>query len=400
MALLGGVAYAFTRPCVIGGCSALQTAQTLSQESAHMLQAGTSDQHTQQVQQKLQEARQLVGDIPPWSAHYGEAQGMQRTLDRVLTAEQKAKDAIQKGQAAVQPVVEWQAVESLWREAIAQLEPIPQASSLHPLAQERLANYRANLIFINQRISAEQDGQQRLNTAKKTSSLAETRQNTAQTPQEWQMAQVTWQMVVNGLQQIPNGTTSHAQAQQLLQSYQEKLTTVRDRAQKEQIAQKSYAQALNLEKQAKNLQQKNQWAQATATWQAALNQAKQISGDTSLANQAQTLVATYSEAAKQAGTIVKIQTDLDQVCFASGKVCDYTINDDAIKVNFSATYERKVRTVGGMSWFSGDVETMYKIDKHFATLGKAFQAISTNSGMPIEVYNSDKQLVGSFAPGG
>ncbi|NJP10165.1 MAG: hypothetical protein HC866_12345 [Leptolyngbyaceae cyanobacterium RU_5_1] len=397
--LLGGGALVLTRPCVIGECPSLQTAQALSQQSAQTIKSAQSEQVSQQATGQLTEARRLVNEIPPWSRYHGEATALQQSLDQVIEAESQAESAMQKGQAAAQSVTEWQAAQSLWRAAIAQLKTVSQNNPLHTYAQERLISYQANLAFTDQRVAAEQDAQKRLQSAKKTAELAETRRNTAQQLQDWQTAQSTWQMAVNALNQIPNSTTSHAEAQPLLESYLSRLAEVRDRTTKELSASKMYQQAVSSEQRAKTWQQQNQWSQAAASWRNALLYARQVPNGTSYSDRAQTLVTTYTGSLKQAETIVKIRGDMDRVCTAEGKICDYTIKSDAIEVRLTPTYERRVRTLGGLSSFSGDQETMYKINKHLASLGSALQTVCNNASLPIEVYNSDNELIGAFSPG-
>ncbi|MBM0742329.1 hypothetical protein JOY44_11980 [Phormidium sp. CLA17] len=395
--LVGSSVFALTRPCVVGGCPSLQQAQTLVQRSAQTVRSGGS---FQQSTADLLEAQRLAGAIPPWSSYYGEAQAFKQRLSQVLAAETKAASATQKAEAAAQPIAEWQTTQTLWKDAIAQMATVPKDSPLFGFAQERLIAYRANLLFADQRIKAEQDAQQRLNTAKKTAGLAEARQNTAQQLPEWQLAQSTWQVAINNLTQVPKGTTSQAEAQQLMEGYTQKLRAVSDRATKEQQAAKVYAQAQSAAQRAKALQQQNQWAQAVTAWQAALAAAKQIPDGTSLVDQAQTLAATYTGSLKQAESVARVRSDLERICTAEGKICDYTITNAVIDVRFSPSYERRVRTLGGLSSFAGDAETLYKIDSHLASLRTALQTVCTNSGVPMAVYNSDNQQIGSLIPGG
>ncbi len=397
---LGLAGYALTRPCVIGSCAAFETAQSLSQQSVQMLEMGQSEDTAQRATQQLTEAGRLVAEIPPWSGQYGNAQTLKHQLDQVLKAEATATAASQKAQVTAQTVTDWQAAQSLWQEAIAQLQAVPSDSPLHAFAQKRLGGYQANLAFVERRIATEQGAQKRLMTARKTVELAIARQNVAQTLQDWQQAQATWQVVVNSLTQIPNGTMAHSEAQQLLATYKPKLTETRDRATKEQLAQKLYTQATNLEKQARAFQQRNQWSQATAVWQNAVNVAKQIPDGTSISGDAQTRAATYAGFLHQAQKVVRVRSDLDNVCLGADRICNYTITNELIQVKFVPAYERKVRTLGGLSQFSGDYDTMYQINIHLATLGRALQTISNNAGTPIQVYNSDNQLLGSFIPGG
>ncbi len=395
--LVGGSLFALTRPCVIGGCPSLQQAQTLVQQSAQTLRSGGS---SQQSTADLLEAQRLTSAIPPWSSYHGEAQAFKQRLNQALVAETKAATATQKAESAAQPIAEWQATQSLWKGAIAQMSTVPKDSPLFGFAQERLIAYRANLLFADQRIKAEQDAQQRLTTAKKTAGLAEVRQNTAQQLAEWQLAQSTWQMAINNLTQIPNSTTSQAEAQQLMEGYTQKLQAVGDRATKEQQAAKIYAQAQSAAQRAKTLQQQNQWAQAVTAWQAALAAAKQVPDGSLLTAEAQTLMATYTGSLKQAEGVVRVRSDLERICTSEGKICDYTITNTVIDVRFSPSYERRVRTLGGLSSFSGDAEALYKIDKHLASLRTALQTVCTNSGVPMAVYNSDNEQIGSLIPGG
>jgi hypothetical protein len=395
--LVGGSLFALTRPCVIGGCSSLQEAQTLVQRSAQTTRSGGS---SQQSTADLLEAQRLAAAIPPWSSYYGEAQIFKQRLNQALAAETKAALATQKAESVAQPIAEWQATQTLWQEAIAQMQSVPKDSPIFGFAQERLITYRANLLFADQRIKAEQEAQQRLNTAKKTAGLAEARQNTAQQLPEWQLAQSTWQVAMNNLTQIPQGTTSQPEAQRLMDSYTQKLKAVGDRATKEQQAAKTYAQAQTNAQRATTLQQQNQWSQAVSAWQSALAAAKQVPKDSLLTDEAQTLTAIYSGSLKQAESVARVRSDLERICTAEGKICDYTITNMVLDVRFSPSYERRVRTLGGISSFSGDAETLYKIDKHLASLRTALQTVCTNSGVPMAVYNSDNEQIGSLIPGG
>ena len=395
--LVGGSLFALTRPCVVGSCPSLQQAQTLVQRSAQTSRSGGS---SQQSTADLLEAQRLAGVIPPWSRYHGEAQIFKQRLNQVVAAETKAAAATQKAESAAQPIAEWQLTQSLWKEAIAQMSAVPKDSPVYAFAQERLITYRANLLFADQRIKAEQDAQQRLNTAKKTAGLAEVRQNTAQQLPEWQLAQSTWQVALNNLTQIPQGTTSQPEAQQLMESYTQKLQAVGDRATKEQQAAKVYAQAQSAAQRAQTLQQQNQWSQAVTAWQSALAAAKQIPNDSLLTDEARTLTTAYTGSLKQAESVARVRSDLERICTSEGKICDYTITNTVIDVRFSPSYERRVRTLGGLSSFSGDAEALYKIDKHLASLRTALQTVCTNSGVPMAVYNSDNEQIGSLIPGG
>lgn len=393
---LGG--YALTRPCVIGGCPALETVAQLGTQAAQTVQTGEGATAPQQAQQ-VAEAQALVSGVPPWSGYYGQAQAVQQPLAQLQAAEAKAAEAIQKSQTTAQAVTDWQAVQSLWQEAIAQLQAIPPDHPFAAYAQARLAQFQANQKLAAQRITGETAARQRLLTAQKTAELAIARQNTAETLKDWQTAAATWQVAVNSLNQIPQEATTYAEAQQLVASYQPKLQASRDRATNEQAANAAQAQARKFAQQAQTWQQKNQWSQAIQAWRNALNQAKRIPANTSLTNNSQDLIASYSSALKQAEIVMGLRSELEQICNAAGRICTYTITNEIIRVEFIPAYERKVRTLGGLSYSAQDQNSIAQIDKHFATLSEALQTISNNSGLPVQVYNSDQELIGSFLPG-
>lgn len=399
LGLLGFGGYAITRPCVIGECQPLQTARSLAQQATQTIQPPATTAEVQRAIQQLVKTRQLLKEIPQWSSRYGEAQAFQIAIDYLLAAELKAGTAYQKGQATVQVTPDLQVTQSLWREAIAQLEAIPLESPLYGFVQARLNVYRSNLALMNQRAVKEQEAQKRFVTGRKTADLAITRQNAAKSLAEWQQVQATWLVAIKVLRQIPKEATHHAEAQQLLQSYQVKLNEVQNHIANEQLAARSYTQAINLEKYAVNLQQKQQWTQAIATWQNALNLVKQVPSGTSVYGKTQNKITAYTSFLNQAETMFKMRGDLDIICSSVGKICNYTIKNDAISIRFLPAYESRVRSLGGVSRSTGNYEVIHQIDTHLATLGSALQAVSTHSGLPIRAYNSDNQVIVTFMPG-
>ncbi len=406
--------WVMSRPCVLGACEPLQTAQTLSQRSTQTMQTAKTGQELQQAQQQLAEATRLLQGIPAWSSHHQEAETLQQTyrsqaqtLDQVLAAEAKASTATQTTQTLPQPVTSLQAAQTLWREAIAQLQAIPQDRSLYAFAQERLTSYGANLGAIDTLIKTEQQAQKKLTTAKETVKIAEARQGIAQTPENWQLAQTTWQVVINTLQQIPNTTTSYAEAQKLLTDYQPKLTAARDRATQEQIAQKAFTQALASAQRAETAQRRNQWSQAVANWRDALATVKQVPKNTAYTEPAQPLLASYDTSLKQAEAQLQVaaamqrtRADLNRICAGSPQMCSYSIASNVIRVQFTGVYERKLRTAYVLGQL-GDRGTLGGVINHIETLQTALQAIADNAALPLEVYSADgSELIGSFNPKG
>ncbi|XHX81004.1 MAG: hypothetical protein RBJ76_14050 [Stenomitos frigidus ULC029] len=403
-----------SRPCMVGACEPLQAAQTLKQQSLQALQTAKTSQDLQQAQQQLTKTQQLLQDIPQWSRSHNEAQALQQaaqaqvqTLDLALGAENKANTATQKSQALPQSVADLRATQGLWREAIAQLQTISQADPLYTFAQGRLATYAANLAVIGKLSVVEQQAQKKLVTAKETASIATARQGIAQTPESWQLAQVTWQVAINTLRQISSTTTSHTEAQRLLADYQPKLATARDRATQEQIAKRAFNQAIALAQNAEAAQRRNQWSQAVRNWQDALTNMKQVPTNTAYAEPAQPLVESYSTALRQAEAQLQVaaarqrtRDDLNRLCAGSPRMCTYAIGSTAIRVQFTSAYERKLRTAFILGQ-SGDPSTLGGAVNHVETLQTALQTISSNAGLPLEVFSAEGgELIGSFNPQG
>lgn len=329
------------------------------------------------------------------------------TLDRVLAAESKADTATQKNQALPQPIATLQATQALWREAIAQLQTVPQTDVLYAFAQQHLAAYETNRAAIATLITAEQQAQKKLSLAKETVKVADAREGIAQTSESWQLAQSTWQVAINTLREIPTSTTSYTEAQQLLAGYQGKLAVARDRATQEQIAKKAFTQALALAQRAEAAQRQNQWSQAVATWRDALTTIKQVPNNTAYSDPAQPLVVSYGTSLKQAEAQLQVaaatqrtRDDLSRICTGSPRMCSYTIANNVIRVQFTPAYERQLR-IAFVVGQSGDKGTLGGVANHIETLQTALQTIADNAGLPLEVYSADgSELIGSFNPKG
>lgn len=400
--VMAGAGFLASRPCVIGACEPLQTAQQLSQQAAQTAKTAKSATELAAVQQELEAAKRSLDRIPSWSGQYGAAQALRQRLDQVTTAESQAETARQQMKTVPQLVSEWQATQALWQQAIAQMRAIPPESTLHAFAQARLVNYQQSLAATNKLMAMEQQAQKQLQSAKNTAQVAEAREGIAQELQDWQLVQSTWQVASNSLKQVPRMSTSYAEAKQLQAAYQAKLATVRSRTGNEQLAGKLYTQAVKLANQATAKQKQNQWSQAVGVWRQAITTAKLVPADTTQYTAAQNLAATYTTSLQQAENLVRIRTDLEKACAAINlRICNYKITNDLIKVTLTQGYQRTLRAKGYISYAEGDYDTWQGIRKHLKTLGDALQIISDNAGLPVEVYAAGgSELIGSFSPGG
>lgn len=410
--VLGGVVYALTRPCVIGGCARLETAQQLSQEAGRILEQPKSVQDLVTAKQKLTEASNLLQPIPSWSSHHQQAQTLQQNyqaqsqaLDQVSTAQTKASTAAQKSQNPPHPIETWQEIQGLWREAIAQLEAVPKDSTAYPLAQKKITEYKANLLLTNKRIQQEQTANNKLKQAKTTAQVAEAREGIAKSLETWQVAHSTWQVAIANLRQIPKSTMAYTEAQQLLTVYQPKLTSAQNRKTQEQIAANAYNQAIDIARQAKVFEQQNQWSQAVSSWRRALTYAKQVPTGTIYYNQAQPLVGTYAGSLSEAEDKLRLasilesaRADLRRTCAGAPRICDFTVSLTMIKVRLNPDYVRMITRTAITAQTNGDINTQVDLTTHLQTLEAALEAISENSRIPIELYDANDSLLGRYVP--
>jgi tetratricopeptide (TPR) repeat protein len=396
--------YILTRPCTIGRCQSLQTAQQLSRAANHMAQWADSQSDLLVAQQQLEEANNSLKSIPRWSYRYQEAQQLSQTLstqsvmlNRAIASFQRAAAAAQKGQNPPHTIQEWQAIQALWREAIAIFTAVPKNSALFPLAEQKLSEYQANLKSVTEQLQLEQQATTNLTLAKNTALLAQTRQDTAQSLQAWQKVKATWQTAVNILAAIPNTTTAYQEAQQLLKNYRLELVTASQRSSQEQMAAKAFSQAISFAKLAERDRQQNQFTKAENHWKQALNFAYQVPSDTQYHRQAQTLIASYSSSLQQAQAKLKVATvflqqtrsDLNRTCSGEIRVCNYTVNSRLITVKLTREYEQALERSYISARLEGNSQAEARMVSQDLTLKRSLQTISDRAGIPLQVFKAN-----------
>ena len=406
-------AYLLTRPCVMFECKEIQAAEKLKTESRQKMSRARSENELVAIQQQLETTSADLTIIPGWSPHSQQAQELKASLsslaqkiNQVVKALQTAAQAARTTETPAQSLEELQARQHLWRQAIAPLEAINPNSELYKLVQPKLMRYRVSLQMINQQLLAQERWLKKLTAAKAVASVAAKREANAKSLNDWQKVQSSWQIVVNALMIIPQASPASPEAQKLLIEYKPKLAAARDRVTKEQLAVKSYQQALTIAKQAKAYEQQNQWQAAAVYWGQALQTAKQISQDSTYYNQAQSLTEPYSVALKQAqeklqivGNQQQTRADLTKTCSGEIRVCTYTINDKGIIVWLTPEYEQVLQS--SMSNATPqNPSPVADAANHWQTLQEALAVISDNANLPLFVYDTQGQGMYTKVPGG
>ncbi len=411
--VLGVAGYLLTRPCVMSECKEIQIAEQLKTESPQLMRRAKSEKDLLAVQQRLTTASAALSVIPSWSPRYQMSEelkaslsGRSEKINQVVQALQKASLAAEKIKAPARSLDEIQARQHLWRQAIAPLEAITPNSELYALVQAKLFSYRISLHAVNQQMLTEEKWFKKLAAAKDVANTAASRQASAKSLKEWQKVQSTWQVVINALRVIPQTSPAYQEAQKLLLDYKPKLVTARDRATKEQLAARTYQQAVSTANQAKVYQQQNQWQAATTYWQQALETAKKVSQDSLYYTQAQSLIEPYSTALKQAqeklqfvSGLQQTRTDLEKTCVNGIRICTFSMDNAGIVVRLTPEYDQ-LRQNSLANPNSENSENNVDLTNHLQILQEALAVISDNANLSVFLYDSQSQVIYTRTLGG
>jgi hypothetical protein len=153
----------------------------------------------------------------------GLAAGNERVSTFIESARQYSWQAAKAGQNPPHSVAEWEQVENLWKQAIAQLTQIRSDDLTgYAEAQKLLAEYSKNLGQVKIRRQAEYDSVNALEQSKnKIERLLASTPTTAKSGNRNTISQL--QGIINDLEKVQNGTTAYLKAQELLLQAKNKL---------------------------------------------------------------------------------------------------------------------------------------------------------------------------------
>ncbi|OCQ95968.1 hypothetical protein BCD67_23035 [Oscillatoriales cyanobacterium USR001] len=411
-ALLLSFYYFFTRPCVIGTCTAMATAEQLNQESVKTLKAKKTVVGVKEAKGKINQAIAQLETIPFWSPNYDETKKIlqdyrekNQTLNSVIIATNKGNLAAVKSKNPPHNAQTWSEVKSLWQGAIAPLEKISKSSPIYPFAQQKLKEYQGNLATANKRLLVEQEAENILNQAQTLAKVTEARTGVAQSVESWEKIESNWENVVSTIDSISQGTTAYDRAKVLLKDYERKLARSRDRKTIEKIAEDSYTQGITSAAQARIFQDRKQWTQASEYWQKALTAIQEVPSTTSYYVKARPLVNSFKDSLQKVEAklvvekiLLKAGSDLDKVCNVAPKVCEFTVSDELIIVQMTPDYVQKLQQTF-IKAGNKDTKTRQAVEKHLQTLQAALETISNNAGVPLKLYDDRGKVIGTHGVG-
>ena len=409
-ALLLSFFYFLTRPCVIGNCTVITTAEQLNQESVKTLRTKKTSNGIQEATAKLNQAISQLETIPFWSPSYGESKNKLQSyrvekqhLDSVTMAIKQGYSASVKSKNLPQSIETWTETKSLWQSAIIPLEKIPKTTPVYPFAHQKAQEYIANLALANKRLLVEQEAENKLNQAKALAQVVEVRTGIAQSVESWEKIESDWEKVVNLIKSISEGTTAYDRSKVLLKEYQTEFAKARDRKTIEEIAEEAYSRAITFAAQARIFQQRKQWSQASEYWQKALSAAQEVPTTTSYYFKVRPLINSFKDYLQKVEAklivekiLLKAGTDLDKICNAAPKVCEFTVNDQLIVVQMTPGYVQRLQQTF-IKAGNKDVKTRQAVEKHLQTLQTALETISNNSGVPLKLYDAEGKIIGTHS---
>ncbi|MGG6294308.1 hypothetical protein ACQ4M4_07795 [Leptolyngbya sp. AN02str] len=405
---LGG--YALSRPCVIGDCEPLQTAQRLNFEASRRVNDAASAQEVVAAYDQITDSMYLLSTIPSWSSRYEDAQALIQTyganaqvIEKVVIAQQLAWSAAEKSQEPPHPLATWRDIQQAWRDAIAQLKQVQADSPVYDLARAKLVEYEGNLDIIGRRIRIELQAQERVGQARQTSKVAEAQDGIAQSVESLREATSTWQTAVSLLKDVPTTTMAYAEAQQLLALYEPQLNEVRSRLNQEQVAATNLDKAMAIAAEAQRSELRNQWSQAVGHWQEALLLAQQIPMGTVHYNQAQPLLSSYrlaldtaQDRLRSSVSLQSAMADMESICSGMLTICTYSRSSQGMQVRMTMAYNQAVEQAAGGQTLNSTPSSPQL--NQMNPLLRAIAAVGKSSAMPIELYNADGSLFGVYDP--
>lgn len=404
------IVYALTRPCVLGECSLIGEAQTLANSSKNILKPVKSGRELKQAETDLGKAIQLLRTVPRWSRYYGDVQPQ---LQSYVVREKALKDlneglamalkTTQKSQKPPLPLDQWQSIQNEWKAIISRFESVPPESEYYGFSQTKVRLYKETLKTINRFLNQEKQAIANLATAQEMSKKARTLAGTAQSYEDWTETYTAWKTAVDKVKKIHPKTTVYQESRKLLADYTPDMVAARDRRSQELFAKQTYQEALDLGKLAQKAQQEKQWSIAVSRWRNAVNALKQVPKNSFVYEKAQEALSDYNQKLKSAqkqlkGTVAiqKAKADLEKTCKGTPRICTYSIDSNTIKVYLTSDYIETIRETALKAKAENNTLTNKQLMVHLDSLETALKVISRNTGLPVQVFHPNGELLKTY----
>ncbi|HIK10073.1 MAG TPA: hypothetical protein IGS52_07380 [Oscillatoriaceae cyanobacterium M33_DOE_052] len=406
------VMWVLKSPCTIGKCDPIASATRLNASATRTIGSAQYPQQLLSAKQELDTAVKELKTVPFWSKYASDASSMRRSYEKeaeyvslVLQAMDLGWQAAANGKNPPLAIAGWEEIQSTWTKATTILRTIPAEATIYPFAQQKLQQYRGNLMGINRRLDMEAAATKHMEEAKSLARVAAARAGATGSISGWEEVQLQWQQALNLLALVPSQSIAAREALQLRQDYRTQLTAATERKIQEELAADHFQEAVSWAQEAEAAAMQNQWKKAQDAWREAINYAKKVPASTFYYPKAQSDIKTYTKSLTQAQAELKIAlklqaagNSLKKVCSGSPKVCAYTLSKDAISVWLTPEYVRKVRSTAIVASTNGNYKALVGVESHVQILRQALETISNNAGIPLVLYDHYGAPIGRHSP--
>jgi len=401
----GAIAFYFTRPCVVGECNLIPEAQAHVEESVNQINVNATKDDLNQLQLNIISVVLELNTIPSWSNYYDQAQALVTQYNTKIDDIEQVLESLQLAQSAQNmtselplSLEEWQRVETMWQSAIALIESV-ESPFLQLWINNKIVNYQNNLTVVTENKNQEKKAEELLLIAKNNATENREILNNRTSLKELETVENNWQEAIANVREIPSQTTAELEKNQLLDKYSNQLLKVQEQIVLEQKAINLHQEVEETIDLAKSSEENNQWSQAVNRWQESLNKIELFPPETLLSSSIESLKNESNQRLSMAENKLQLainreqaREEIEKICDGNGKICDYTVTNEIIKVFLTPNYLETIANITQQSINSSATETQQLIN-HINQVEQNYRYISFKYQIPVEVYNPQQRLI-------
>ncbi|MGI0480791.1 hypothetical protein ACN4EE_08365 [Geminocystis sp. CENA526] len=401
-----GIFYYFTRPCVLGECTVIAETKTLILEDFKENTQDLNQENIKSLQVTLIEGINELKRIPSWSKSHKEAtsaivkyQEDVKQLDNLLQALQLENNSKSLTNNLPLSLDEWTRVKDFWQESIDLINTLT-IESLQNFKQEKLNLYQSQLTIAQTNIDKEKQAEENLIQAQNLAQQIETQQKEITNLTDLENIEQSWQTAIKQIESIEPLTKAYQEKESILNNYLVNLIEIQKRIAYEKNAVNQKKQAEKTINLALDSQKNNQWTKAVSYWENALNEVKKIPTETFIASESKTLENNITKQLdkaklelKQAIVRQEIKAELETICNQTELKCNYSIDNNSIKIFLNQEYLQKISTLSNLNSLTNNDAQKQQVNTHIEQVEKNYQYLSQKYKMLVEVYNPQRQLI-------
>lgn len=402
-----GIAYYFTRPCVLGTCTVITDTEVATNNLFNQLETNDlTDNEIKELIADLVKNIDTLKTIPSWSKEHDQAEILINSykekindLQLFLDAKSVASNAQNMSEKLPLSLDEWLRVKQFWQDAIAPLNKI-KSEEFKEFKTLRINTYQQQLSFVNRQIEKENLAIKKRENAEKIVAQIKGENNVNDTLEALREREAKWKSAIQEIEQIPPQTEVYQEKEKIINDYLRQISEVQKKI---TVEEKALNLKKNIEAKMKSAQEQerqNQWTKAVNLWQEVINLTGTISPDSWLKdeiekqkNEAEGKLEIAQGALKKAVKREEIKTKLKEICQSSEKICSYSVSDRNIKIYLTDEYIQKITSLSVMSDLTNNNEQEKQIINHINQVEKNYQYISSKYKIPVEVYNPQQKLI-------